>query len=173
MADGTTAVPGEQAAAYAADTLAGEPTAGGSAHRPSNRESASSVEPATRGYQRDMPEQPPTPGTGDLQSAGTGELVSRLSAQVSELVRAELALARSELRTKGARLGMGAGLAGGAGLLAVGGLHGQQLRFATGGPAGPDGGPGAGCSRCSWRRSPRSRWCCRSGPPLWWWRSCC
>ena len=74
------------------------------------------------GYRQGMSEQPPAPGTGDLQSASTGELVSRLSAQVSELVRAELALARSELKTKGARFGVGAGLAGGAGLLAVGGL---------------------------------------------------
>ena len=62
------------------------------------------------------------PEQTDLQSAGTGELVSRLSSQISDLVRAELALARNELRAKGARLGAGAGLAGGAGVLAVGGL---------------------------------------------------
>ena len=58
----------------------------------------------------------------DLQSASTGELVSRLSSQISDLVRAELALARDELRAKGTRLGTGAGLAGGAGVLAVGGM---------------------------------------------------
>jgi hypothetical protein len=73
-----------------------------------------------------MPSDPSTslgpPEQVDLQSASTGELVSRLSSQISDLVRAELALARDELRAKGSRLGAGAGLAGGAGALAVGGL---------------------------------------------------
>lgn len=41
-----------------------------------------------------------------------GELVSRLSSQVTELVRGELELARTELATKGKRAGVGAGLAG-------------------------------------------------------------
>jgi hypothetical protein len=41
---------------------------------------------------------------------------------VSQLVKGELALARSELQAKGKRLGTGAGLAGGAGVVAVGGL---------------------------------------------------
>src|SRR5690349_2391305 len=57
----------------------------------------------------------------DLRSASTGELVQRLSAQVSELVRGELALARTERRDKGTRLGVGAGLAGAAGVVALGG----------------------------------------------------
>jgi uncharacterized membrane protein YqjE len=48
----------------------------------------------------------------------TGELVSRLSEQVSRLVRDELALAKVELVEKGKRAGIGAGLFGGAGLFA-------------------------------------------------------
>jgi uncharacterized membrane protein YqjE len=58
----------------------------------------------------------------DLQAASTGELVNRLSSQVTDLVRGELALARGELQAKGKRLGAGAGLAGVAGVFAVGGL---------------------------------------------------
>lgn len=52
----------------------------------------------------------------------TGELVTRLSAQVGELVRGELALAKAELSEKGKRAGVGAGMAGAGGLLAVYGL---------------------------------------------------
>jgi hypothetical protein len=50
--------------------------------------------------------------------ASTGELVRRLSTQLSELIRGELALARAELTTKGKRIGAGAGLAGAGGVLA-------------------------------------------------------
>ncbi len=63
----------------------------------------------------------PAAESADLRSASTGELVQRLSSQVTELVRAELALARTEMRAKGRRLGVGAGLAGGAAVVAVGG----------------------------------------------------
>jgi uncharacterized membrane protein YqjE len=52
----------------------------------------------------------------------TGELVSRLSEQVSRLVRDELALARVELVEKGKRAGIGAGLFGGAGMFAAYGV---------------------------------------------------
>src|SRR5690242_9677247 len=58
----------------------------------------------------------------DQTSATTGELVTRLSSQVSELVRGELALAKAELAEKGKRAGIGAGLAGTAGVLALYGL---------------------------------------------------
>jgi membrane protein len=51
--------------------------------------------------------------------ASTGELVQRLSAQLSELVRRELALARAELTAKGKRAGAGAGLGGAAGVVAL------------------------------------------------------
>ncbi|WP_300008623.1 phage holin family protein [Pseudonocardia sp.] len=49
----------------------------------------------------------------------TGELATRLSGQVTELVRGELELARAELATKGKRAGTGAGLAGAGGVLAL------------------------------------------------------
>lgn len=54
----------------------------------------------------------------DLSGLPTGELVTRLSTQLSELVRGELELARTELTSKGKRVGTGAGLAGAAGVLA-------------------------------------------------------
>ncbi|MCO1581485.1 MULTISPECIES: phage holin family protein [unclassified Crossiella] len=52
----------------------------------------------------------------------TGELVKSLTEQVSTLVREEMALARAELQEKGKKAGVGAGLAGAAGLLALYGL---------------------------------------------------
>ena len=58
----------------------------------------------------------------DPAAASTGELVTRLSTQLSELVRGELALAKAELTQKGKRAGMGAGLAGGAGVVALYGV---------------------------------------------------
>ena len=58
----------------------------------------------------------------DTHDASTGELVSRLAEQVSTLVRDELALARQEMVAKGKRAGKGAGLLGGAGVLALYGL---------------------------------------------------
>lgn len=58
----------------------------------------------------------------DPSNATTGELVTRLSSQISELVRGELALAKAELTEKGKRAGIGAGLAGTAGVLALYGV---------------------------------------------------
>jgi uncharacterized membrane protein YqjE len=54
--------------------------------------------------------------------ASTAQLVSQMSEQVSTLVRDELALARVELVEKGKRAGTGAGLLGGAGVLATYGV---------------------------------------------------
>jgi uncharacterized membrane protein YqjE len=48
--------------------------------------------------------------------------VSRAAAQISTLVRDELALAKTELVTKGKRAGVGSGLFGGAAVLALYGL---------------------------------------------------
>lgn len=67
------------------------------------------------------------PGAGDPQavapeSATTGELISRLSAQLSQLVRSELELAKAELAAKGKRAGAGAGLAGAGGVVALFGV---------------------------------------------------
>jgi MFS family permease len=78
---------------------------------PSQRVPAESGAPAT-GADR----------TGDLSTASTGELVQRLSAQLSELVRRELDLARTELAAKGKRAGSGAGLAGAGGVVALYGV---------------------------------------------------
>jgi uncharacterized membrane protein YqjE len=60
--------------------------------------------------------------TPDPSAATTGELVTRLSTQISELVRGELALAKAELAEKGKRAGIGAGLAGAGGVLALYGV---------------------------------------------------
>ena len=60
--------------------------------------------------------------SSDPTSATTGELITRLSSQISELVRGELALAKAELAQKGKRAGIGAGLAGTAGVLALYGV---------------------------------------------------
>jgi uncharacterized membrane protein YqjE len=51
-----------------------------------------------------------------------GELVAKVSEQTSRLLRDELRLAQLEMTEKGKRVGFGAGLFGGAGLLAVFGL---------------------------------------------------
>ncbi|THA75793.1 phage holin family protein [Streptomyces sp. A0592] len=48
-----------------------------------------------------------------------GELVSRASQQISELVREEMQLARAEMTQKGKRFGVGGGLFGGAGLVGI------------------------------------------------------
>lgn len=61
----------------------------------------------------------PTASPSPLADASTGELVKRLSTQVTDLVRGELELARTELTTKGKRAGAGAGLAGVGGVLAL------------------------------------------------------
>jgi hypothetical protein len=52
----------------------------------------------------------------------TAQLVHQLSEQVSTLVKDELALARLEMVEKGKRAGTGAGLLGGAGVMALYGL---------------------------------------------------
>jgi uncharacterized membrane protein YqjE len=51
-----------------------------------------------------------------------GELVNQLSQQTSTLVRQEIRLAQTELQEKGKRMGIGAGLFGGAGLVALYGV---------------------------------------------------
>ncbi|MEU9144115.1 phage holin family protein [Streptomyces sp. NPDC048349] len=48
-----------------------------------------------------------------------GDLVSRASQQISELVREEMQLARAEMMQKGKRFGVGGGLFGGAGLVGI------------------------------------------------------
>jgi uncharacterized membrane protein YqjE len=54
--------------------------------------------------------------------ASVGQLVERLSAQVSALVRNEMALATAEMKRKGMRAGAGIGVGGAGALVAVLGL---------------------------------------------------
>lgn len=63
-----------------------------------------------------------TAGLPDSSDATTGQLVSRLSQEVSELVRSELQLAKVEMSGKAKRAGLGAGLFGGAGVIALYGV---------------------------------------------------
>jgi hypothetical protein len=57
------------------------------------------------------------PALGGIRSASTADLVKLASEQVSQLIRDELALARMEMQTKAKRMGVGAGLFGGAGVV--------------------------------------------------------
>ena len=56
------------------------------------------------------------------QERSTGELVKRLSEQVSALVRDELKLAQLEMTRKGKQAGRGAGMLGGSGLVVLYGV---------------------------------------------------
>src|SRR6478735_4433219 len=56
------------------------------------------------------------------QDPSTGELVSRLSSEISQLVRDELQLAQVEVSGKAKQAGIGAGMFGAAGVLALYGL---------------------------------------------------
>ena len=60
--------------------------------------------------------------TTHTEQQPTAQLVSQLSEQMSTLVRDELTLARLEMVEKGKRAGTGAGLLGGAGVVALYGL---------------------------------------------------
>lgn len=59
----------------------------------------------------------------DPKDASTGELIGQLSDQVTTLVRDEVRLAQAEVTQKAKRFGIGAGLFGGAGLMALLGLN--------------------------------------------------
>ncbi|AXK37100.1 phage holin family protein [Streptomyces armeniacus] len=56
------------------------------------------------------------PDRGDTRDHSVGELVTRASEQLSEVVRSEMRLAQAEMKEKGKRAGLGAGMFGGAGL---------------------------------------------------------
>lgn len=62
------------------------------------------------------------PSQGKGMEPSTAELLTRLSAQSTELVRKEIELAKVELTEKAKHLGVGAGLFSTAGLLALYGL---------------------------------------------------
>jgi MFS family permease len=56
----------------------------------------------------------------DVREGSLGDLVHRLSEQTATLVRQEMRLAQAELQEKGKRAGIGAGLIGAAGVVALG-----------------------------------------------------
>jgi hypothetical protein len=58
----------------------------------------------------------------DPENASTGQLLGQLTEQITRLVRDEARLAQAEVTQKAKRLGVGAGLFGGAGLFAFFGL---------------------------------------------------
>jgi uncharacterized membrane protein YqjE len=65
--------------------------------------------------------------TSDIERAAaheppTGELIKQLTEQVSTLIRDELKLAQVEMTRKGKQAGIGAGMLGGGGLIALYGL---------------------------------------------------
>jgi uncharacterized membrane protein YqjE len=59
----------------------------------------------------------------DPKSASTGELIGTLTDQLTTLVRDEVRLAQAEVTQKARRLGVGAGLFGSAGVVALLGLN--------------------------------------------------
>src|SRR3954451_23517333 len=61
-------------------------------------------------------------GMATTSDTSTNELVQELASKTSTLIRQELALAQVELKEKGKRAGIGGGLFGTAGLLALYGL---------------------------------------------------
>jgi uncharacterized membrane protein YqjE len=60
--------------------------------------------------------------TEELSDRSVGDLVQQLSQQTATLVSQEMRLAQTELQEKGKRAGMGAGMFGGAGLVALYGV---------------------------------------------------
>ncbi len=68
-----------------------------------------------------MTEHTPSPRE-ESNDPSLGELVSRMSEQTSRLIRDELRLAQAEMTAKAKKAGLGAGLFGGAGLMALFGL---------------------------------------------------
>jgi uncharacterized membrane protein YqjE len=63
-----------------------------------------------------------TARTADAPNSSTAELVKQLSEQVTQLARDELRLAQLEMTRKAKRAGLGIGMFGGGGLLALYGL---------------------------------------------------
>jgi uncharacterized membrane protein YqjE len=59
----------------------------------------------------------------DPRTASTGDLIGTLTDQITSLVRDEVRLAQAEVTQKAKRFGLGAGLFGGAGVVALLGLN--------------------------------------------------
>jgi Putative Actinobacterial Holin-X, holin superfamily III len=62
---------------------------------------------------------PHSDGPGDLRERPVGELLKQLSEETTRLVHQELELAKAELTQKGRQAGLGAGLFGAAGAIAL------------------------------------------------------
>lgn len=62
------------------------------------------------------------PSAPDPSEASLGQLVSQVSQQIPELIRSEIRLAQAELTEKGKKAGLGAGMFGAAGLVALYGV---------------------------------------------------
>lgn len=60
--------------------------------------------------------------TEELSDRPIGDLVQQVSRQTADLVRQEMRLAQVEMQEKGKRAGIGAGMFGGAGLVALYGI---------------------------------------------------
>jgi uncharacterized membrane protein YqjE len=69
-----------------------------------------------------MAEPRPTAAHPDGREPTTGELLSRLGEQTSDLIRSEMQLARAELTAKAKHAGLGVGMFGGAGVVALYGV---------------------------------------------------
>ena len=63
-----------------------------------------------------------SPDAGHRAEPSTGQLVTQLSTELSDLVRGELELAKAEVTQSAKRAGIGAGLFGGAGVVALYGV---------------------------------------------------
>lgn len=61
-------------------------------------------------------------GRPDAQEPSTGDLVKQVTEQLSALVKSEMKLAQVEMTRKGKQAGLGAGLLGGSGLIALYGV---------------------------------------------------
>ncbi|WP_246237125.1 phage holin family protein [Actinomadura chibensis] len=97
---------GETEAGTRAGTAAGTGMPGAHRHDPGRVPEADGVRPG-----RDARHEP-----------GTGELVKQAAQQVSDLMRAEMRLAAAELKDKARHAGTGAGMLGGAALVALYGV---------------------------------------------------
>jgi uncharacterized membrane protein YqjE len=74
------------------------------------------------GMQRAIPRTVTDVRTEELSERSVGDLVQQLSQQTATLVRKEMRLAQVELQEKGKRAGIGAGMFGGAGVVALYGV---------------------------------------------------
>lgn len=86
-----------------------------------NTEAAAAGEAGTAGAHRHDPGRAPQ-FRPDGHEPGTGELIRQATRQASDLMRAELRLAVAELKAKVRHAGTGAGMFGGAALIALYGL---------------------------------------------------